>query len=184
MTTAAWQPRPARNYKWATASAGNQIAATHRAYSERSWRPIAEQLVADAIEASPWLARPLFRWSVEAWAKAEARAHLLDVWLDEKATAVNPGDLDDAGVPRPAALLADRMHTRAAHLRATLGLDPQAMARLLASFSVVSGGDDVLAALRAEGAALVAASEARAVLEPPDDSGAESEAERLLDGPA
>jgi len=35
-----------------------------------------------AAEAA-WLGRPAFRWAVEAWAVAEAKATLVDRWLDE-----------------------------------------------------------------------------------------------------
>jgi hypothetical protein len=137
---------------------GNQVAEKHGAHSKRRWRPLAERLAADAMQAAPWLTRPAFRWSVEAWATAEARARLVDDWLDAQATADMPGELDSDGEPRGAAALSVRLHARAESLRARLGIDPTAMARLLASFAVgVPGGDDVLAALRAEGARLVAA---------------------------
>jgi hypothetical protein len=106
---------------------------------------------------APWLTRPAFRHSVWAWAKAEARAQLVDDWLDEQSTDEMPGDLSE-GDPRAATAWSARLNNQAESLRARLGTDPNAMARLLASFAVgVPGGDDVLAALRAEGARLVAA---------------------------
>jgi len=148
----------ARGYTWPTATSGNTIAEKHGARSERRWRPLAEQLAAEALAAAPWLTRPAFRWSVQAWATAEARARLVDDWLDAQATAEMPGELDAGGEPRAASALSVRLHARAESLRARLGIDPTAMARLLASFTVgLPGGEDVLAALRAEGARLVAA---------------------------
>jgi hypothetical protein len=165
---------PATGYKWPSATAGNELALKHGGHVERRWRPLAEQLAAEAIEACPWLRRPGFKWSVEAWATAEARAQLVDVWLDEQATAAMPGDLD-AGEPRAASALSGRFHARAESLRARLGMDPNAMARLLASFSGgnIPGGDDVLAALRAEGRRLVAAHDAGPALPPATANGAD-----------
>ena len=162
--------RPGHPPRHADFEPGNVHALTHGAHSPRRWRPIAEQLVADAIAASPWLARPAFRFSVEAWAKAEARSYLIDAWLDEQATVSKPGDLDDDGNPRAAAALSDQLTKRAESLRARLGIDPGSMARLLASFAAVPGGEDVLASLRAEGARLVALSDAAGALPRPDDA--------------
>jgi len=71
---------------------------------------LAEHLVAEVTEAASWLARPAVKWSVEAWAQAEARAALVDAWLDERATTTEPGDLDEDGAVRPASLLSDRRH--------------------------------------------------------------------------
>ena len=67
----------------------------------------------------------------------------VDDWLDQQATDAMPGELDSKGEPRGAAALSVRLHGRAESLRARLGIDPTAMARLLASFAVgVPGGDD------------------------------------------
>jgi hypothetical protein len=164
-----------RGYSWPPFQPGNEKATTHGAFSERRWRPLAQQLAAQAMEVAPWLTRPAFRWSVEAWATAEARARLVDDWLDAQATAEVPGELSADGEPRGASALSSRLHARAESLRARLGIDPTAMARLLASFAVgVPGGDDVLAALRAEGARLVAAHDV-ALAEPANANGDGSE---------
>lgn len=142
---------PARGYSWSDFEPGNTAAEKHGAWSERRWRPLADQLIREALEHAPWLTRPAFRLAVAAWARAEAQASLVDAWLDEH------GLLTDDGTPRPANALADRLHGRAQALRGQLGLDPVSFARLLATFAGVPGGDDALDALRAEGRRLVEA---------------------------
>jgi hypothetical protein len=144
----------ARGYTWPPFEPGNAAATTHGAHSERRWRPLAEQLVTEALAEAPWLTRPAFRLAVRAWSVAEAKAVLVDTWLDEH------GLLDDHGVPHPANALADRLHARAITLRGQLGLDPTSFAKLLATFAAVPGGEDALEALKAEGRRLI---EARSV---------------------
>ena len=84
-------------------------------------------------------------------AVAEAKAALVDRWLDEH------GLLDDDGNPHPANALADRLHARAITLRGQLGLDPSSFSKLLATFAGVPGAEDALEALKAEGRALIEA---------------------------
>jgi hypothetical protein len=134
---------------------GNEAAVKHGGTSPKRWRPIAEHLAAEVVTDAPWLTRPAFRHSVDAWAACEAQSQLVDAWIDEV------GPLTAKGGPRAAMALSDRLHARAASLRARLGLDPQSMSKLLATFAGVPGSEDALAALRAEGRALV---EARATL--------------------
>ncbi len=100
---------------------------------------------------APWLTRPAFRLAVESWAVTEAKAVLVDRWLDQH------GLLDDDGVPYPANALSDRLHGRAMALRSQLGLDPVSFAKLLATFAGVPGGEDALEALKVEGRHLVEA---------------------------
>jgi hypothetical protein len=133
----------------------------HGAHSERRWRPEADRLAAETLTLAPWLTRPAFRLAVSAWAVVEAKAALVDRWLDEH------GLLTDEGVPHPANALADRLHARAITLRGQLGLDPVSFARLLATFAGVPGGEDALEALKREGARLV---EARSAALPADST--------------
>ncbi|MGD0747726.1 MAG: hypothetical protein ABSB68_07940 [Acidimicrobiales bacterium] len=140
-----------RGYSWPPFQPGNEKATTHGAFSERRWRPLAEQLATEAMAEAEWLTRPAFRWAVEAWAAAEAKASLVDLWLDEH------GLLDGDGNPHAANALADRLHGRAITLRGQLGLDPVAFAKLLATFAAVPGGEDALEALKAEGRRLIEA---------------------------
>jgi hypothetical protein len=111
-------------------------------------------LAATKVEECPWLSRPAFREAVEAWAVAEAKARLVDRYLDEA------GQLNARNQPRPAAVYADRMHARAERLRARLGLDVVSFGGLLATFAGLPGGEDALEALRTEGRRLVDARDA------------------------
>jgi len=133
---------------------GNTVAERHGAHSELRFRPLADQLVAAKLAECPWLGRPAFREAVDAWAIAEAKARLVDAWLDEA------GQLDGKHHPRPAAVYADRLHARADRLRQRLGLDVVAFGGLLATFATLPGGEDALEALRSEGRRLVEASAA------------------------
>lgn len=114
---------PARNYKWKTATPGNEIALRHGAWSPRKIDPLAAEMVEQFASDLDWL-QPCDRPAVWAWARCEARVQLLAEWLADR------GDLDDDGDVRPAADLLTRLETQAAGLRARLGLDPLARARL------------------------------------------------------
>jgi hypothetical protein len=142
-------------YVWPPFEPGNEAATKHGANSERRWRPLADQLAADALALAPWLARPAFERAVSAWAVAEAKASLVDDWLDEH------GLLNEDGIPHPANALSDKLHARAQSLRSQMGMDPTSFARLLATYAGVPGAESALDALRAEGRRLV---EARAEL--------------------
>ncbi len=152
--------RPPSGYKWDQFKEGNEANLRHGADSERRIRPLADRLAADAVEQAPWLVRPAFAASLAAWARAEARALLIDEYLDRH------GLLDADGVPRPAATYADRLEVRAAALRGQLGLDPMSFAKLLATFSGTPGAADVLEALTAEGREVMTARAERLALEP------------------
>lgn len=156
--TTGW--RPPRGYSWPPFEPDNEAALKHGAKSERRWRPIADRFRAAICAEAPWLTRPTFAAAVEAWSVVEAKTTLVDAWLDEH------GLLDHDGVPLPANNLAHQLHTRAITLRSQLGLDPTSFARLLASFAAAPGADDVLKALRAEGAAILAARSPEALAAP------------------
>lgn len=136
---------------WPPFEPGNTAAEKHGALSERRWRPEAERLAALVIAEAPWLIRPAFRWAVEAWAVTQAKAVMVDRWLNEH------GLLDEEGIPYPANALADKLHSRAITLRGQLGLDPVAFAKLLATFAAVPGTEEGLEALKAEGRRLIQA---------------------------
>lgn len=131
---------------------GNGAALRHGVFSERAWAPLIDPLIERTIHDAPWTGRPAFRDALESWAVASVQARLCDDYLAEV------GILTAKGGARAATLLSDRLHTRASRLREQLGLTPSSMAKLLADFgSLNSGGEDVLAQLRAEGAATLAA---------------------------
>jgi hypothetical protein len=143
--------RPGHSPRHPDFGPGNEAHLRHGAFVERRWRPLAEKLAGEAVAEAPWLTRRAFRLAVAAWACTEAKAALVDTWLDEH------GLLDDEGVPFPANALSDRLHARAITLRGQLGLDPVSFAKLLATFGGVPGGEDALEALKAEGKRLVEA---------------------------
>lgn len=103
---------------------GNTLAVKSGARSPRVVEPLAAELVAVATEDAPWLLEGRYAATVQAWARAEAQARLLDAWLLEQ------GLHDDQGRLRNAEQALHRAETRAANLRTSLGLTPLAAARL------------------------------------------------------
>lgn len=123
---------PARNYTWPPFEKNNTAAMKHGAKSERMIRPIAEALVEQLLEQarapqSPtaYLAEVSYSAAVWAWARCEARVALLVRWLEEQG-----GDLTEEGEVRPAAEMLRKYEAQGERLRARLGLDPLARARL------------------------------------------------------
>jgi len=158
--------RPARGYSWPPFEKGNPIGAetrfaegnteqmTHGAWSERSWRPVADQLAAELPAVAPWATDPSAAAAVAAWARAEARLRLVAAWLDEH------GDLDENGTPRAATNLMAQLETTAAKARDSLGLTPMSLATLLGKLAAVAtaGGDGHgLDQLKAAGARILEA---------------------------
>lgn len=139
---------PARGYSWRTAWPGNDLALEHGAHSPRRVQPIADELHAQLVAEAPWTASTAFAGTVRSWAWAEGQAVLLRRWIDEH------GLLDDEGEERSAARLLDRVEGRLSKLRDQLGLNPQALGRLLATAADVAhatGDTETLASLQAEG---------------------------------
>jgi hypothetical protein len=132
---------------------GNAAAERHGSFSAKRWRPLSEQLAAEMLDHAPWVRRPAFSAAVTAWAAAEAKARLADDYTDEH------GLFNAKGVPRPATLLADRLHARADTLRRELGLSPASFSRLIATFAAAPGSEaaEALEQLKAEGRAALAA---------------------------
>jgi hypothetical protein len=89
---------------------------------------MAEQLLVLADQPGSvvaYLAEESYRPAVWAWARCEARIQLVTEYLLDRG-----GDLDADGEVRPAARLLEALERRAENLRARLGLDPLARARL------------------------------------------------------
>ncbi len=145
--------QPARAYSWPPFEPGNDAAMTYGAHSPRRWRPIADRLTAELPGMAPWCSRPTFGAVVAAWARVEAKLHLVSTWLDEN------GVLDDDGLPRPATGLYAKLEGQAQSLRAELGLTPLSLAKLIGALSAAPAGtdDDGLAKLQAEGAKIIEA---------------------------
>jgi hypothetical protein len=147
--------KPARGYYGRPPFApGNDLAATHGAYSERKVSPLAAEVEAALPGIAPWATAPTFEGAVHSYCWVEAQLALVRQYVDEQ------GLLDDDGNPRPVLTLLDRLEGRAASLRSELGLTPLALAKLLGSLATtaaVSGDDDALETLKAEGARILAA---------------------------
>ncbi len=121
---------------------------SHGANTQRVFDPLAGSLLAELLDARPDLAR--FPDAVAAWARAEARALLLDRWNSEH------GLLDSRGKPSPAAEFADRIEKSAARARAELGLTPGSEARLARDRAAAVTISTDLSQLLAQGRSLLA----------------------------
>jgi hypothetical protein len=151
-----WRDDPYSNTERPPFEPGNTAGLHHGANSEQTLRPIAERLEREIVTIAPWCARPAFAAAVRAWAWAEAQCELYRAWFAEH------GLRDEENQPVTGLANWDRAEARASKLRARLSLDPNALAKLLSSLASVaaSGGDSQgLAAVKAEGAAIVAARE-------------------------
>ena len=112
---------------------GNELAVTHGAESPRRFEPLADELVRGVLieaqregSASAYLLKPEFRPSLLAWARAEAKVHLLESWLADR----DGMGLDADGEVIGAAKMLLRYEATAERARDRLGLSPLARARL------------------------------------------------------
>jgi hypothetical protein len=121
-----WAPNPAPRHE--DFAAGNEVAVTHGSYSAARREPVAEALKADLAQVAPrYLDDGSFRWSIDAWAKAEAMLVLFETWMDglsdkQKFTAT--------GAQAPAVATWNRLADGAARARARLGLDPASRVKI------------------------------------------------------
>jgi hypothetical protein len=123
----------ARGYTWEPFRAGNLAGKRHGAESPRFVQPIADTLTAELIAEAPWCASPAFKGAVASWSWAEGQAVLLRRYLDGAA-----GWFDEDGNERPANKMLDRVEARLLKLRDGLGLNPVALARLMAASASVA----------------------------------------------
>lgn len=110
----------------------------------------AETLIAETIDAHPWLARPEFRATVRRWAIAEVRCDRLTEYLD------TAGMLDAHGRPRPATKLLLSAETTASRARAALGFDPASFAAIRKTVVEADSAQAALDAGLAEGRKAIA----------------------------
>jgi hypothetical protein len=150
---------PARGYSWPPFEAGNEAGLKHGAASARRISPVAETLRAQVEQAAPWTAAAPFARVLESWAWTEARCTLYRQWFDER------GLSDQDGQPLPGLVEWDRCERRAATLRDQLGLTPASLVGILARVAATTpeAMAGSLDRLRAAGAAIRAAAEARAL---------------------
>ena len=88
----------AAGYVWEPFQPGNALSVRHGAHSERVIGPLAAELAGFLVEQYPDLAEPRYRFSVNAWSRAEARAALLSLFLDAQGIVHTDGD--QKGEPR------------------------------------------------------------------------------------
>lgn len=117
-------PAPAQSWQRPPFEKGNTLSIRHGAHSERSIAPIAEKWIETALSQCAYLNDPSYAPALTAWARFEAKVDLLHDWIDEY------GLIDATGQATPAAKLLPVYEGRASSLRATLGMDPVARAKL------------------------------------------------------
>jgi hypothetical protein len=98
----------------------------------------------------PELAEPRYRFALSAWARAETRVALLELFLDVQGVVHTSGD--EKGEPRHRLLTELRAEERrAAEERRNLGLDPVSHARLERERAEAIRGHVDVEAIRARG---------------------------------
>ncbi|WP_212744333.1 hypothetical protein [Rhodococcus sp. Q] len=117
-------PVPASSWQRPPFEKNNTLALQHGAHSERSIAPIAARWIETALAQCAYLNDPSYTPALTAWARFEAKVDLLHDWIDEH------GLIGPTGDATPAAKLLPVYEGRAASLRATLGMDPMARAKL------------------------------------------------------
>jgi len=125
---------------------GNLEAVTSGVHSERIVSKFADELAAWMVAEFPDLAEPRYRFSVNAWARAETIAALLTRHLDDIDLVDEEGEVRDRLLS--ALRAAER---RAQEERRNLGLDPVSHARLETERSEAVKGAAGIAALVARG---------------------------------
>lgn len=130
---------------------GNLLARKHGAFSRRIVDPVAEEVIAEAVEVAPYLDRPEFRPAVEAWARSEAQARLVDDWIQAH------GLFDEEGNPTISIGSLVAIERLAKENRAALGLDPASRAKIEKDLALVRGSRGDLEALAASGRAALEA---------------------------
>ncbi|MGH9195936.1 MAG: hypothetical protein ACRD1T_09375 [Acidimicrobiia bacterium] len=142
---------PARNYSWRpfTGPDGDNPGwlqdLRHGAESSRIIDPLANELVELVVADAPELAHPRFRFSLGAWARSEARAAILNLYLEKV------GFLGEGGEPRTLLNAVRAEERRAAEERRQLGLDPQSYLRMQREFAEVAKARVDLEKLQIEG---------------------------------
>jgi hypothetical protein len=130
------------------------MAMQHGANSPRRVQPFADELRPHVLASAPWVRSPAFASAVESYCWLQAQVLLLRAFVNER------GMLEDDEAERSATKQLDRLEGRLAKARHELGLSPQALSPLLRSAATVAaatGNEDALAALIAEGGAILEA---------------------------
>ncbi|WP_174553825.1 hypothetical protein [Rhodococcus marinonascens] len=117
-------PAPVASWQRPPFEKGHTLSTRHGAHSDRKIAPIAARWVETALAQCAYLNDPSYEPALLAWARFEAKCDLLHEWIDTH------GIIDDGGQATAAAKLLPIYEGRAASLRATLGMDPVARAKL------------------------------------------------------
>ena len=174
MTTATTEDwRPARGYSWPPFQPGHTVSRRHGVWSQRTWEPLAEDLVSGLLEDKPDLVG--YPEVVAAWARAEARCILLDEYLVGRFT---DGDEKSEKVLRFVAQFEKLAHD----LRRELGLTPGSEADLARSRAEAIRGEVDLEALMARGREARLAAEQRRALAADERSAADPGGEGVSPG--
>jgi hypothetical protein len=138
----------------------NETALKHGATSKRKVAPIAAEIQATILQEAPWCNQEAFAGSVRSLAWTEAQIILVSRYLNANGL-LRPAGVDELEPqPRAAVTLLRDLENRALKLRNALGLTPIAMSKMLLTLrGVVDEADDGLAALKAQGRAMLAARE-------------------------
>lgn len=155
-TTETWTPRPARGYSWPPFTPGHTVSCRHGIWSQRTWEPLAEDLVGGLLEDKPDLGG--YPELLAAWGRAEARCVLLSEYLIGRFT---DGDERSEKVLR----FVQQFERLAHDLRRELGLTPGSEADLARSRAEAIKGEVDLEALMARGREARLAAEQRHALE-------------------
>jgi hypothetical protein len=144
----------ARSYSWLPFEKGHVLSLRNGAWSERTIAPLAQELASWLCERYPDLGVDRYRFSVSAWAHAEARAAILEAELD---WLIADGK---GGAARERLAREVRAEgRRAAEERRNLGLEPRHHASLeLERANAVAATPD-LETLRRVGQAALAAND-------------------------
>lgn len=156
---------PARGYSWPPFESGHTASVRSGAGSERFLGPVVEELRVAVSSAAPWTAAGAFTPALEAWLWAEARCVLYRRFFDERGIW---GEVE--GEPAAGLVAYDRAEGRAAQLRKELGLTPSSLVDILGKLAshepeAMAGALD---ALRAAGAQIRQAAEARQIAAAPE----------------
>jgi hypothetical protein len=145
-------------YRWPPFEPGNMANLRHGATSPRKVAPIAAEIQAHILKEAPWCDQPAFAGALRSLAWTEAQIVLVTEFLDEHGVLRDPGVDELEPQPREATRLLRDLENRALKLRNALGLTPIAMSKMLLTLrGVVDDADDGLAALKAQGRAMLLA---------------------------
>jgi len=123
--------RPARGYSWAPFTAGNEVAVRHGAFSRRLIADRSVEVRADLLDRCPWIVDRVDDEALDRYARAEARARLLNEYIEAKV------EVEGVEAVRPYLWTeAARSDANAQKFAQDLGLDPAGRSRIARDISL------------------------------------------------